>query len=520
MAKKKKRGVTLVALLLVLVLLIAAYVVYEIYEGKQVDKEATATEDEDATVVLTVQAEELQSIYYKNEKAELTLVKNSEDQWCNESNQVVPLNSTYTDKMASVLESVTTTKIVSENATDLSDYGLDEPNLTVVVTKTDGSKLTILVGDESPLGDSYYLSLDGHSKVYLTGSTLVSAYDYTEVDLTEVALAPSISAENITHLLVEDTDKGVLEITYDEKNTYDTSGSGVAPYVLNQGYDQPMSGDSTNISTYLGNFTSLSYEQCIAYTSDDLSQYGLDVPKTTVSIDYYEDAEVEDEDDNSSTDNTTTEGTTTDDTTEDSTTEQTQTVRNNYNYTLQIGNLDEEQSVYYVKDASSDSVYTMSQSTVEAMLTYNRFDLINKYAQLIAVDSITEVQVSYDGETHSLSVDHTTTTNEDGEEEDTDVFYLDKEEYEESAARTLYQSLIVAMYEAEIPEGYTDADQPIVATFTFLRTAESGKEDVTVEYREYDDSFYTVTVNGVEKFLVDKRDVQQAITELETALNQ
>lgn len=518
MARKKKRGVTLVALLLVLVLLIAAYVVYDIYEGKQADKETTATEDEDTIDVLTVASEELQSIYYKNDKAELTLVKDSEGVWRNESNQEVPLNSTYTDKMASVLDTVTATKLVAENASDLSEYGLDEPSLTVIITKTDGAKVTIIVGDESPLGDSYYISIDGASTVYLIGNSLVSAYDYTEVALTEVASAPSITAENITHVLVEDTDQEALEITYEENNAYDTSDSGLAPYILNQGYDQPMSGDSTNITTYLGNFTSLAYGQCVAYTSDDLSQYGLDAPKATVSIDYYEDVEAET--DSSSTDDTTSEDTTTDDTTEDSSSEEAETVRNYYSYTLQIGNLDEEQSVYYVKDASSDSVYTMSQSAVEAMLTYNRFDLVNKYAQLINVESITEVQVNYEGESHSLSVDHSTTTNEDGEEEHTDVFYLDQAEYDESEARTLYQSLIGHMYEAEIPEDYADANHPIVAAFTFMRTTDSGKEDVTTEYREYDDSFYTVTVNGVERFLVDKRDVQQVITDMKAALNQ
>lgn len=518
MAKKKNRGARLVSLLLVLVLLIAAYVGYDIYEGKQADKKAEATEEEEAIDVLSVDADQIQSIYYKNEKAELTLIKNSEDVWSNESNQDVPLNSSYTSKMASVVESITATKVVSETASDLSEFGLDAPTLKVTITKMDGSKCSILVGDESPLGDGYYACIDGESVVYLIASSFVSAYDYSQVALTEVAEAPKITAENITHLLVEDTENGALEITYEENNVYDTSDSGLAPYVLNQGYDEPMSGDSNNISTYLGNFTSLSYDQCVAYNSDDLAQYGLDAPKATILIEYYE--EVETDSDSSSTDTTTTEDTTTDDTTEDSSSEQAQTVRNDYSYTLQIGALDEEQSMYYVKEADSNNVYTMSKSTVDAMLTYQRFDLANKYAQLINVASITEVQVTYDGETHSLSVNHTTTTNEDGKEENTDVFYLDGTEYDESSARTLYQSIIGPIYDAEIPEGYSDKDQPIVATFVFLRTTESGKENVTAEYREYDDSFYTVTVNGMEQFLVDKRSVKQIITDLTAALNQ
>lgn len=517
---KKKRGKTLVALLLVLVLLISASVGYDSYDKAQAEKEAEATAEEEPIDVLTVDADEIQSIYYKNEKTELTLIKNSEGVWRNESNQEVPLNSTYTDKMASVVESVAATKVVTETASDLSEFGLDTPTLRVTITKTDGSKSSIVVGNESPLGDGYYACLDGDSVVYLIASDLVTTYDYSGVALIEVADAPSIKAENITHLLVEDTAKGSLEITYEENNVYDTSDSGLAPYVLNQAYGQPMSGDSTNISTYVGKFTSLSYSQCVAYNSDDLEQYGLDAPKATIRIDYYEEAESQDNSDSNSSDSTTSEDTTTKDTTEKSSSEETQTVRNDYSYTLQIGALDEVQSVYYVKELGSSSVYTMSKSSVDAMLTYNRFDLVNKYAQLINVDSITEVQVAYDGETHSLSVDHTTTANEDGKEENTDIFYLDGTEYDESLARTLYQSIIGPRYDAEIPEGYHDETQPIVATFVFLRTKESGKEEVTAEYREYDDSFYTVTVNGARQFLVDKREVQQVITDMKAALNQ
>lgn len=507
MAKKKKRGLNLVVLLLALVILVVAYVAYDIYEKKQSEEDVAATEEDDTINVLTVEEDDITSIYYKNETTELTLIQNSEGAWVNQDNQEVPLNSTYTNKMASTIESVTASKQVTDNAEDLSEFGLDVPTLTVTVTKADGSSETVLVGSKSPLGDGYYACLDGSTTVYLLATTFYSAYNYSAVELTEVATAPTITAANITHLLLNNSETGTLEISYDESNEYDTSDSNLAPYVLNQGYDIPVSGDSTNITTYLGNFTSLSYEQCIDYSPEDLSQYGLDTPSTTVSIDYYEDVEVESD----TTDS--------EDTSDDSSSDETETVRNYYTYNLQIGSLDEENAVYYVKTTDSESVYTMAQDTVDAMLTYNCFDLANKYAQLINIKSITEVDFMYNGETHVLAVDHTTTTNDDGEEEDVDVFYLDGTEFDEDTSRSVYQTILSPMFDAEIPAGYTDADQPVVASFTFKRTTDSGKADVITEYRDYDDSFYTVTVNGTEMFLVDKRDVEDAINDFESALN-
>lgn len=504
MAKKKKRGLNLVALLLVLVVLIGAYVAYSSYEKKQADKEDAA---EDAIEVLKIEENDIQSISYKNEKADLTLVKNSDATWVNEANPQVPLNSTYTNKMASSIASVTASKIVTENAEDLSEFGLKDPALAITVTKKDNSEVKLSVGSKSPLGDGYYACIDGETRVYLVAQTLVTAFDYEESALTDVADAPTITAANITHLQVNDPNGGVLEITYDKDNPYDTSDTGMSPYVLNQGYDVPISGDSTNITTYLGNFTSLSYGKCVDYDPTDLAQFGLNEPKATVSIDYFEE---ETGSDSTSTD-TTASG--------DNSSAQSDTVRKAYSYTLQIGSLNEEDSVYYVKDAASNSVYTMAQATVEKMFAYKLFDLVNKYPQLINVKSIDEVCLMYEGETHTLSVKHETTTDSDGQETENESFALDGTEYDEDSARTLYQSLIGPMYDAEIPEGYTDADKPVIASFVFKRTTESGNSDLTTEYKEYDDSFYTVTVNGQEKFLVDKRDIQNAIKDMKDALN-
>ena len=495
MAKKKKSR-TLFALLLVLVLLIGAYVCYVIYDGKQVEQESSNTIEDDAIQILSIEAENIQSIYYKNNQAELTLVKNSEDAWVIESNQEIPLNSTYTSKMASTVENLTASKIVVENAEDLSQYGLTNPTVTVIVKKVDGSQETLYIGDNSPLSDGYYACLEGSSSVYLVDTSVYSAYNYNESSLITVASAPTMEAGTITHLLVEDQETGVLEITYDAENEYDYSNTGNAPYVLNQAYTSPVSGDTTNITTYLGNFTSLTYTECVEYNSEDFAKYGIDNASTKITVDYYEDVEVQSEADTEAD-------------SEDSST--TQTERNYYQYVLLIGNLDEANSVYYVKELDSNSIYTMSQSIVEGMLNYHRFELASKYAQIVNVKSVDQVDVSFSGDTHSLAIKHTTTTDEDGNEEEVDVFYLDGTEYDESKARTIYQTLISPMYNAEIPEGYNDSNKEPVVTFTFKRTDESGKADIVSEYREYDESFYTVTVNGVELFLVDKRDIQTAM---------
>lgn len=502
MAKKKKGGGRLLVLLLLLVALIVAYIGYDLYEKKQENEKEAEANAEESIEVSTIEEADITSIYYKNDMAEVTLVKNSEDAWVNEAKPEVPLKSTTTNNIATKVESIIATKLINENAEDVAEYGLDSPSLTVTVTKTDGSKVTVLVGDESPLGDGNYICLEGSSTVYLVDTSFATVFESTENELTEVADAPSITAANITHLLLENQEQGNLEITYDTNNEYDFSDTGVAPYVINQGYDVPISGNTTNITDFFAQFTTLSYAQCVDYSGTDLAQYGLEDPYATLSIDYYEETE------------TTSEGTDSD--SEDTS---TQTVRTDYSYNLLIGNLNDDESAYYVKVSDRNSVYTMTKSMVDVMFDYDLFGLTSKYVQLVNVLSVSEIDMLCNGENHTLTIDHSTTTDEDGNESNTQVFSLDGEEKEEETARDLFQAIISPLYDAAIPEGYSDADQPVVASFTFKRTSDNNEKDVVTEYKDYDDSFYTVSVNGVEKFLVDKRDLTDITDKLNDLMN-
>lgn len=500
MAKKKKGGGRLILLILLLVALIVAYIGYDLYEKKQEKEEETETESNDDIEICMIDEADIASIYYKNDMTEMTLVKNSEDVWVNEAKPEVPLKSTTTKSIAKAVQSITSSKIVNENTEDVSEYGLDSPSLTVTVTKTDGSKVMLLVGDEAPLEDGDYACLYGSTTVYLIDTLFASAFEYTENQLTEVADGPLITAANITHFLLENKDEGNLEITYDKENEYDFSNTGVVPYVINQGYDIPVSGNSTNITDFFARFTTLSYAQCVDYSGTDLAQYGLDDPYATLSIDYFIEAQDDSEDTGS----------------EETT---AQTVRTDYSYNLLIGNLSDDESAYYVKASDSNSVYTMTKSMVDAMFDYDLFQLTSKYVQLVNVLSVSEVTMLCDGESHTLTIDHSTTKDENGNENHSEVFYLDGEEKDEEAARALYQSIISPLYDARIPEGYSDADKPVVASFTFKRTSDSNEKEIVTEFKDYDDSFYTVSVNGVEKFLVDKRDLNDITVKLNDLMN-
>lgn len=93
-----------------------------------------------------------------------SLRKNSEKNWFITS----PINDitdpgTISIMLASLKEIRTPTTI--KNAVDLSNYGLDQPSLTVTVNLIKGEPKTLYIGSESPIPEMYYARLAGQQDV-------------------------------------------------------------------------------------------------------------------------------------------------------------------------------------------------------------------------------------------------------------------------------------------------------------------------------------------------------------------
>ena len=501
MAKlKKRRSFTLVGLLLLMIVLIAAYFTLN---GKDKDSEGSENTEntentQDSSInLLSLEEASIVKLYYKNGVDEVILTLVGED-WVLAGKENVPLNETYTSKMVSTLATLEATKQIGENLSNLSEYGLEEPALTIIATLSDGSTNTIEVGDPSPFSDGYYATLNGSNTVYMVESSLHSTFDYNESELIELEDGPTITASNITYLHLKNREGVALEIEYMENNPYDYSQSNMYPYVLLQPYETPITADSTKVNTLFENYTFFDYLQCIEYNSEDLTPYGLDEPAYEITLNYYEEQE----------------GATEESSSEEEDETKAKTIPVDYNYTLFIGNKNEEDQ-YYVKDSNSNHVYVMSASTIDKMVQVTPFEYVNSYVQMVNIKTIGGLNIKVGSEEYVLEIKRENVTNEDGEEETIETFYVNGKEMEDAEFRGLYQAIISTKYDAEIPEGEHKNREP-VATFTFLRS-EYGYEDITVTYYPYDDSFYSINSKNIDYFLTDLRSINEVIEKIRGA---
>lgn len=503
---KKKKSFTLILLLIAMVVLIGAYIWLVKYNDK---KEAGTADDTDTKTetVADIAADSIKTIYFKNENAEMTLAKGEEDTWKNSADELFPVNQTYAQNMASAFKSLTSTRTIPEGSGELSDYGLENPVVTVTITDKDGKETSIFLGSEAPVGGGYYASLKGDSKIYIIAASFYNNFNYNLTQMAAVETIPSITAANITHLIVKNKDKPDFEVLYDKNNTSDFAG--LSNWTLREPYKTPLSADADAVSTLMGNYSALSFSSCVDYNAKDLSKYGLKAPAASVFLQYYE--EYTKDSDTKDAGNTA----------DNNTADQKEEEKTRIDYTLEllIGSQDEAGN-YYVKTKDSNAVNTMSRDTVDKIINIDAYSILNHYVSLVNIDKIHQVDIAFGGKTFTLSMEKITSTAEgeqSGDNKDTEVtnYYFNGTKADEDAFKKLYQTIISPTTEREIPSEYFegDTDQSPVMTVTYYLN-EGGTIDII--YKPYDDSYYVVNSNGIEYFLTDLRkvlDIEKALTD-------
>lgn len=100
--------------------------------------------------------------------------------------------------------------LIDDKAGDLKQFGLADPAAQVTATEKDGKSQTVLLGDETPTGDSAYAMLAGDSKVYAISKNTKSNLDKDLKDLRDKRLMP-VDFDKISSIEVNG---GKLHLTF------------------------------------------------------------------------------------------------------------------------------------------------------------------------------------------------------------------------------------------------------------------------------------------------------------------
>lgn len=501
-----KKSTKLVSAVVVLAVLGGVYVGLNTYVSKE-EKAESSSEEESKTEVFSVKTDDIKSLEFIVDKKEVTFEK-KDDSWVKKDETAFPVNQTTLDSAASAIETVEADRVL-EDVEDLAEYGLDSPSNTVTVDTADGTtKLNI--GDENTSTNQYYISrADDDSTVYVVAADTVSPFMNSLYDYAQGEDFPTIDSSTVKKVQVsEDKDSYVLEENSDGA-TWDVSGDGSSD---KESADTTAAG---NVTSGLGSFA---FDQFVNYNAEDLSQYGLDKPYATITVDYQEEMEDDGTDSTESGENDSTasesdsENSDTTDTDSSSEDADSKTTTVDKQLVIYVGDEAGDGSRYVTVD--DKQIYTMSTDTLSAVIDKTPSDLWSLIVNYLSVKNLDQLQVTYGETTNTVNVSRETFTDDDGNEKETTTYQLDGEEIESTTFTTFYNKLIKMAGQKRLTEAYTPAADPeMTAVFT-----DSDKNQTTVTFYTYDTNYYAAVV-GDKVFLVNKMTVKEMFNAYETMVN-
>ena len=494
-----KKSTKLVSAVVVLAVLGGVYVGINSYVSKEESAESSS-EEENKTEVFSVKTDDIKSLEFIIDKKDTTFEK-KDDSWVKKDETAFPVNQTTLGSAASALEKVEADRVL-EKVDDLTEYGLDSPSNSVTVTTADGTT-KFNIGDENTSTNQYYISKDDEdSTVYVVAADTVTPFMNSLYDYAQGEDFPTIDSSTVKKVQVsEDKDSYVLEENSDGA-TWDVSTDGSSD---KETADTTAAG---NVTSGLGNFA---FDEFVNYNAEDLSQYGLDKPYATITVDYQEEAE----EDSSESDSEASESVSEDssaDSSDGSSSDEKKTTTVDKQQVIYVGDEAGDDSRYVTVD--NKQVYTMSTDTLSAVIDKKASDLWSLIVNYQSVKTLDQLQVTYGNETSTVNVSRETSEDDDGNETETTTYKLNGDEIDSTTFTTFYNKLINMAGQKRLTDTYTPATDPeMTAVFT-----DTDNNQTTVTFYTYDTNYYAVVV-GNKVFLVNKMTVKEMFTAYETLTN-
>ena len=509
---KKKQIISLIAMLVVVLALGGGYAAIK---GVNDKKEEAAKEEEEqeseTTNVYTINKDDVIGINITNASGNLDIVY-KDAAWVSSQGDV-PMDSEKVTAMLDAVSSFDAIKVIAENESDLSQYGLDNPSLSYTITTKDGMTYKASFGIVMPTNsNAYYALLDGADKVYTVSANYFEPFNTSLVDMTEIVDEITVNPEYITSYELNKKDGTEFMAKHFDKD--ETVASSYYTWRIESPYDNVLA-DTDSFKDVLNVFDGFKFNSCVAYQTEDLSQYGLDKPYATVTVDYTEEVESEDSSDSSDdaeaedSESSTADAISADSSDESDTSDtdssdekKTETVEKQL--VLYVGDETDSDSRYVTTD--NKEVYTMSNDTLNAVIDKEASDLWSLIVSYLSVNNLDQLQVTYNGETNTVNVSRETSTDNDGNDKETVTYKLNGEELDDSKSvfTIFYNKLTNMAAQKRLTEEYTPSTDPeMTATFTDT----DGKE-MTVSYYAYDTNYYAAVVDS-KVFLVNKMNVKE-----------
>lgn len=260
-----KRSKKMLMLLIALVLCVGGYYGVQLLGSNT----ASVTEETGTFALESHTADDLTALSWTQDGESLAFTL-TDGAWSVTADPAFPLNQEDVQSMADDLLTLVGTRQL-DGVTDLAAYGLSEPAFSVTASWSDGTTTTYAMGDETPFGDGYYLSLGHENIVYTIEDDIADIFDTSLNDLAVLETIPTVTG--VTRLTVGatlDVVKEETSRTINESELWYDNATGSAL-------------DTDDVEDLVADAQGIAWSELINATAsdDELASYGVDEASAT-----------------------------------------------------------------------------------------------------------------------------------------------------------------------------------------------------------------------------------------------
>ena len=429
----------IIAASVIIVLIVGTIVISNIDTSK--DNNVDTTDDlysiysADTTDILSVKAE--------SENGTITVKSIGDSEWSVNDMDASEIDSSKAGALVGTISTLSSKNKIEENPVDLSQYGLDNPQVTVTVEKKNGQIDKMIIGDLSPTLGEYFVMKDGDNTVY-------TMYDF-KVDTLKKPISYykefnrfNINIDNINDIKIVRSDETIeIRILSNINNNTNNVWEMVQPY-------QSGANDDYIDNKILAPIEEISLTTPIENADGGFSEKS---PVLMITVKPY---------DNS-----------------------TGKYGEEYTETLTIGRT--EGDMTYVK--YKEQVFKVS-SDIISFANDSSYNIVSKLQALVDISEVKSVTVEYNVAEHTIDITHN----------DSDMtFVLDGQKVDTKITQAIYKS-IVGLAVDGVYKDETLGDTVMKIKYKGIKSS----SDTEIDFKSIDDLSCALIRNGKTEFTIKK----------------
>jgi len=257
------RGVKSTLALIVVLIGLVAYIYF-------VDSKKPASgAPETKAKAFTVDADQIEEIQIKPTSGDASRVQKANGTWQLVEPEKADADQGQVSNAASSLATLEINRVVDDNPSDLSQYGLNPPKAQIAFrVKGQKDAHQLLLGEKTATGSDLYAKTPDQKRVFLISGYLENTFERTPFDLRDKAA-----------LKFDQSKADGIEIVHNGTTALAKTGT---EWALTKPYKARA--DFASAEAVLTSLSSLQMQKIVENDAKDLAKYGLDKPDATITV--------------------------------------------------------------------------------------------------------------------------------------------------------------------------------------------------------------------------------------------